>query len=243
MLKRNWRIFFMLITLIVDSISVFVAGVLAFIIRQNIHGVVFYPTEKFVAIGLMVWLVMLAMATSLGVYRATHQANKSQQSILAAKAFFFSIPAIFSILYLIQWTAFPRIFTILFFLFIPVSYSIGRKFLNRINRFMQQKGFGRHNTLIFGYENGGAEILSRFTSFPELGYEIKGVITKQWQNVKPLPKRNVVYPRVPLSDLRIVAKEQSRSDSYPFDKICDEWIQRIIGYCPRTAYCDQTALS
>jgi exopolysaccharide biosynthesis polyprenyl glycosylphosphotransferase len=156
----------------------------------------------------MVWILMLTVATALGVYRATHQANKSQQSVLAAKAFLYSIPAIFSILYLLQWTAFPRIFTILFFIFIPVCFSLGRMILNRMNSFMQRKGYGKHNTLIFGYENGGAEILSRFTSFPELGYEIKGIITKQGQITKHLPRKSMVYPRIPLSDLRILAKEQ-----------------------------------
>jgi len=208
MLRRNWRIFFILLTLIVDSLSVIIAGVIAFNIRENIHGVPFYPADKFIEIGSVTWLIMLMMATVLGLYRATHQASKRQQSILAANAFVYSVPAIFTILYLLQWNAFPRIFMILYFIFIPFCFGLGRMLLNLMNRSMQRRGFGLHNTLIFGYENGGGNILSRLSLFPELGYELKGIITKPGQNINFIGTGDTYHTKVPLAELRILAKEQ-----------------------------------
>jgi exopolysaccharide biosynthesis polyprenyl glycosylphosphotransferase len=45
--------------------------------------------------------------------------------------------------------------------------------------FFQKRGFGVHNSLIVGYEQEALKVFRRFSSFPELGYKIKGFVVRK----------------------------------------------------------------
>ncbi len=116
----------------------------------------------------------------------------------------------FHFLYIFQNDAIPRRFIFLFILILPFIFVLGRALLNAFIHFMQKRGYGIHNVLLAGYDNGGLAIVQRFKDFPELGYEIKGIVTNQKTNIlKPLEINGTLVPKYPISGLRKVIIRKS----------------------------------
>jgi exopolysaccharide biosynthesis polyprenyl glycosylphosphotransferase len=73
---------------------------------------------------------------------------------------------------------------------------------------MQKRGYGIHNVLLAGYDNGGLAIIHRFKNFPELGYNIKGIITNQKNKIlTPIEIHGTPVPRYSISKLKHVVSE------------------------------------
>lgn len=67
---------------------------------------------------------------------------------------------------------------------------------------MQLKGYGNHHVLLAGYDNEAIEIIDRFKKFPELGYEIKGIVTNQKGHTHhPINIHGTLVPKYSLSQL------------------------------------------
>jgi exopolysaccharide biosynthesis polyprenyl glycosylphosphotransferase len=74
---------------------------------------------------------------------------------------------------------------------------------------MQNRGYGIHNVILAGYDDGGLSIVERFRSFPELGYSIKSLITTQKIKSKiPVKIHNIKVNISHISELNKIVDEQ-----------------------------------
>jgi exopolysaccharide biosynthesis polyprenyl glycosylphosphotransferase len=79
-------------------------------------------------------------------------------------------------MYLLLGGRFAPRFMAIFMALIPIVYGLGRGALRIATRFMQKKGYGRHNAMIVNWNGTGPQLFDRFTMFPELGYAVRGFI-------------------------------------------------------------------
>lgn len=179
MIKRNWRTLFILVTFAVDTLGIVLSGGAAYYSRQLFPNLPEVPVSIFYSVGATVWFIFLFFALVLGLYRASYHTNLNQQYRIAWKTWLYAILCTLSLFYFLQRFDLPRRFILLLFLFVPIFFAIGRSVLHLFNLAMQKRGYGIRNALIFGYDAESLEIFNRFKGFPELGYEIKGIITKE----------------------------------------------------------------
>jgi exopolysaccharide biosynthesis polyprenyl glycosylphosphotransferase len=207
-LRRNWRTVFVIIAVLFDSVAIGLSGLGAYFLRSLLPNVPYVETMTFLKLGAMMWLVLFFWASILGLYRATFHTNIRKQYLLGWKAYFYSILTMLSLFYLLQWSNFPRRFTFLFFLLLPPMFVLMRSLLNQLNQAMQRRGYGVWSTLVFGYENSNLEVLERFTGFPELGYELRGIITREESPLEThLQVAGRAVPKVRLANLPNILKQ------------------------------------
>jgi exopolysaccharide biosynthesis polyprenyl glycosylphosphotransferase len=197
-----------IIAIFIDIIAIVFSGFIAYFLRRFIVNIPNLPTDVFFTYGAFLGSVFLLFAMLLGVYRATLHSNSVRQYFLAAKAYLYSVLLSLTILYIFETEAFPRKFTLLFLLVLPFVFIISRLIFNSCIRFMQKNGFGVHNVVIAGYDNGGMAIIKRFKNFPELGYAIKGIITNQkYQPLSSVEIHGTLVPKYPLHELEHIISE------------------------------------
>jgi exopolysaccharide biosynthesis polyprenyl glycosylphosphotransferase len=208
-IRRNWRGIFILIALGVDSLAIAFSAATACFLRPLFLGTPYVDLATLSSYGLYYWAVLLFFALLLGLYRGTHRINERLLYVLAGKSYLYSVLTILATLYIFQQSAFPRRFTVIFVVAVPIYFSLGRRVLGQLHVAMQRKGLGVTHSLILGKENGGGEILSRFRLFPELGYSVKGFISLDngAARVGTIAGEDGV-PRYPISELVKVLHEQ-----------------------------------
>jgi len=207
-LRRNWRTVFVIIAVLFDSVAIGLSGIGAYSLRSFLPNVPHVETIVFLKLTGMAWVVLFFWVSIFGLYRATFHTNIRKQYLLGSKAYLYSIPTTLSLFYVLQWSNFPRRFTFLFFLLLPPMFVLLRSLLNHFNQVMQKRGYGVWSTLVFGYENSNLEVLERFTGFPELGYELRGIITREESPVDThmlVAGRSV--PKVRLANLPNILKQ------------------------------------
>jgi len=178
MLRRNWRMIFVTLSIMVDVTAIVLTGVLAYYLRTLMLDAPHFETIYFLYFVVFFGSILLFVELVLGVYRATFHSQARRQYFLAGKAYVFSVLIILSMLYAFRSYNFPPRFTFIFLALVPFIFALGRSVLNRLNSFLQQRGHGICNVLLVGYDNGGMEIFDRLKRFPELGYNIKGIVSK-----------------------------------------------------------------
>lgn len=202
MLRRNWRTIFILVAIFFDFGAIALSSIAANYLRSVLPNSPFVEDATLRAVALTGTVILFFWASILGLYRATYHANIRKQYLLGWKTYLYSIPTTFSFFYIFQWANFPRRFTFLFFLLLPLFFSLMRWFLNRLNIALQRRGYGVWGALVFGYENGNIEVLERFSGFPELGYELRGAITQEEEPVTThLAVGGKQVPKIRLSHL------------------------------------------
>jgi exopolysaccharide biosynthesis polyprenyl glycosylphosphotransferase len=202
MLRRNWRMIFVMLSIIVDLIAIAMTGVSAYYLRNLMTDSPRFETIYFFYFVSFFGSILLFVGLILGVYRATFHSQIQRQYLLAGKAYVFSMLIILSVLYAFRSYNFPPRFTFIFLALVPFFFALGRSVINQFNMFLQRRGLGIYNVLLVGYDNGGIKIFDRLKSFPELGYNIKGIISKD----KPKRKHStqlygVDVPLFKLTDL------------------------------------------
>jgi len=122
-------------------------------------------------------LVVLGSFTALGLYRTISYSSFQTQAYRAGKGFLFTIAAIFSALFLRQNLFYSRVLLLVFFLLLPMMYGLVWTLLRAWMRVLQEKGYGRWNTLAVGSEPYLRRLLERVKEYPRLGYDVVSVIT------------------------------------------------------------------
>jgi len=177
MLKRNWKIAFVLISQIMDVLAIWIGGAVIFSLKWS-ETVEYVTPDSNLIIGFGVFtIIYLIIASMLGLYRGSFHLSVRLQNLITARAF------IISVLIALALNSFAQAFVgkksvITAVITLPTVLLIGRFFLKRINLYFQKLGFGVHNSLIVGFEKDAEKLFYRFTSFPELGYKTKGFIVK-----------------------------------------------------------------
>ena len=187
MLKRHWRAIFITVAVIADSLAIGGAGLAAYFLREVVLHV--HPIEAYRLFGVVVYsgALLICCALVLGLYRASYHANTIHQYALALKAYFIAVPVVVASFYFLRFFELPRIFTTLFFIFVPIVFTIGRSILRVFALRMRAKGYGLERTLLVDQGEGGPFIFRRYDMLPDLGYEV--VCVAYWNGTSiPLDK-------------------------------------------------------
>jgi exopolysaccharide biosynthesis polyprenyl glycosylphosphotransferase len=225
MLRKNWRSLFILIAIIVDTVAIIASSITALYFRNFIPHLTRYPEEVYINLTMYFGVVYILFGLIIGLYRTAYHSNRIQQYKLASKTYVFGTLLILASLFVLQYNYFPRRFTFIFFGFLPLFFILGRVLLHRFNIFMQMYGFGIHNTLIVGYDNGGREIVNRFVGFPELGYNVKGFVSRS-SDVKS------EQPMYSIKDLLEVVDNNSIDRMFiPSSKLITNGYSEIVEIC------------
>ena len=230
--RRNWRTSLIIIALIIDIISVGLSGLLAYNVRSIIPNIPHLPESIFIQFSVFFGTAIIISLMFFGVYRAIFHINTTRQYFLAGKAYIYSVLVLFSLLYLFQ-NKYPRRFTLLFFLILPFIFVIGRISLNKFIKYMQSRGYGVHNVILAGYDNGGISIIERFKTFPELGYNIKGIITNQKSNIHIHAKiHGTLVPRYHINELNSVISEYEIDRAFvPSTNVISNGYSEVLELC------------
>ncbi|HVN48418.1 MAG TPA: sugar transferase [Bacteroidota bacterium] len=203
-LHRNWRSIYIAIAMGTDILSIAMCVIAATILRKLFPNILPYSSEYFCELGVYFCIVIMGVAALLGVYRASFHSNLQQQYYLMGKAYILSALIILSSLSIFCYSWYPRRFTLLFLIIVPFALIVSRIFLFRFNEVMQRRGYGRHNSLLLGYDSAEMNIIHRFQNFPELGYDIKGIITSKNIPLSSVEIHGTMVPRFPLSEIEPV---------------------------------------
>ncbi|MEK7263312.1 MAG: sugar transferase [Bacteroidota bacterium] len=237
-LRSYWRSGFIFIALVVDIAAMGLSGISSSIVRSFIPNIAQFNPEVFLYFTIYFSTVLIFFGLVLGVYRAAFHSNQRQQYFIAGKAYIYSMLVIFASFYLLQLIEVPRRFTFLFLIFLPVYFLLGRAILNKFNSFMQSKGYGIHNALIAGYEKDSLKIFSRFKGFPELGYDIKGIVSKHkngnGSQTITFPDSDLSFPEYSLAQLNDVIQLHSVDKIFvPSPKFAMNGFSELVEVCKR----------
>jgi exopolysaccharide biosynthesis polyprenyl glycosylphosphotransferase len=232
-LRRNWRSFFILLSFTADAVVIITTSALSAVIVDLIPNV---PTVSLKFYFFFTWysmLIILGTGLIMGLYRSAFHTNKAQQKRLAGKVYLYSFLIILASFTVFKVQDYQRGFLLPFFALLPFVYSFGRWILYEFNSEMQRLGYGIHNALIVGYENGGMEVFWRFKGFPELGYNVRGLVLKN-------PQKNQKSGSMPkirqyaVKELEEVVKRERIDRAFvPSEKFITNGYSELIEICRR----------
>ena len=186
MLKRNWKIFFVGISQVVDILAMLASAGLVVWLKHYPHlGT--QSANDVLLTGFLIFVGMyISIAVMMGLYRGSFHLSLSLQNMIMVRGFILCTLITLTITSLMKNFYIDRRALIVFLFSLPFFFVIGRVLLRRVNLFFQRLGFGVHNSLIVGYEHDSFNIFRRFNSLPELGYKIKGFVAKTTNPVSSL---------------------------------------------------------
>ncbi len=176
MLRRNWRSFFILLTLFSDILAIFFAFLGGLYFRDYFPGAAKINVPVFIRLTLYFGVVFVLLSFMFGSYRAIFRSNVRRQFLFAGKAYVWAMLIVFALYDVLHLGVFPRRFAVAFVVLLPVFFIALRLMLNKVNLWLQGKGFGIHHALVAGDNGWTQEVVERFLGFPELGYAVKGVV-------------------------------------------------------------------
>ncbi|MDP1678344.1 MAG: exopolysaccharide biosynthesis polyprenyl glycosylphosphotransferase [Bacteroidota bacterium] len=178
MLKRNWKIAFVIISQLIDVLAIWAGGFVIFSLKwsETIHYIT--PDENLLIGFTFFTAIYLLIASMLGLYRGSFHLSLRLQNLITARAF------VITVLISLAVNSFAQAFVgknsvITFVLSLAVLLLVARFFLKLINLYFQRLGYGVHNSLIVGVDKDAEKLFYRFSTFPELGYKTKGFIVKE----------------------------------------------------------------
>lgn len=179
MLKRNWKIVFVGISQVVDILAMLVsAGFVVWLKRYPHLGT--QTANDDLLTGFIIFVATyITIAVMMGLYRGSFHLSLSLQNMIMVRAFILCVLVTLTITSLVKNLYIDRRALIVFLFSLPFFFVLSRTYLRRINLHFQKRGFGVHNSLIIGYDQEAIKVFRRFTSFPELGYKIKGFVVGQ----------------------------------------------------------------
>lgn len=177
MLKRNWKIAFIVLSQITDVLAIWLGVGVLFLLKST-NSIQYHTADYNLIFGSVVFTIIYLLVTSmLGLYRGSFHLSLRLQNLITARAF------IISVLISLALNNFAQAYVgknavIAAVIVIPLALLIARYVLKLVNLFFQKHGYGVHNSLIVGFEKDAEKLFYRFSSFPELGYKTKGFIVK-----------------------------------------------------------------
>ena len=210
LVKRHWRVVTIFLAITVDSLAIGMSGLIAYFLRQNFFQLQSVSSHRFLVVVVYSGVFLTGFAMILGVYRATFQTRSIAQYALAGKAYLLSVPVVLASWYFIQWDTLPRVFSTLFFIFVPVMFVLARTILTQFLLKMSALGYGIERTLLVDQGGEGPFIFRRFDVLPELGYDVVSVAFWDGDQIPSHDYRSVHVRRCTTSeDLRKLVLEYS----------------------------------
>ncbi|HLP17315.1 MAG TPA: exopolysaccharide biosynthesis polyprenyl glycosylphosphotransferase [Bacteroidota bacterium] len=179
MLKRHWKLIFIVISQFVDFLAmVGAAGIVLWLDHETALQLGRNIFE--LKTGILVFgICYVTLASMFGYYRGVFHLKSSTRIGLAAKAYILSIFVTLSVIALIFDMTMNRHAVIIFCSSFPLLFLLCKFFLRWLHTYFHRKGFGVHPSLIAGFDSASLYIYNHFDAFPELGYSVRGFIMKQ----------------------------------------------------------------
>jgi exopolysaccharide biosynthesis polyprenyl glycosylphosphotransferase len=196
-LRRNWRIFYILISILADVVVYTISGIAAWGVLKKFIDPSFCWQEVCSAMSYAGTIILVSGAVN-GLYRGTFRLNRLQLYALAAKSYLWSVLINLALLFFFRLNETDRDYILLFLLFIPPFFIFSRSFLDGFLRILQKKGFGIHNVLIIGDEESWRYMLERSKIFPELGYNVVGLIVWDREEIRRDIQLLKMYENLPV---------------------------------------------
>ncbi len=200
MLRRNWKLFFILISQMLDVSAIWTGGFVIFSLKWS-ETIQYVTPDENLLIGFSIFTVIyLIVASMLGLYRGSFHLSLRLQNFITARSF------VISVLIALAINSFAQTFVgkksvITFVVTLPFLLLLARLILKRINLYFQEKGYGVHKTLIVGLTKDAEKLYYRFTAFPELGYKTQGFIVKE-KSIEP-----TVLPQYTKDEVRSIVAD------------------------------------
>lgn len=232
-IERNWRSIFIGLTIGVDLVSILCAALTAGVLRNLFPNVPDIPPQSLAGFSVYFTAVLVGFGLLIGLYRGAFHLSYRRQYFLAARAYVLSLLVVLSTFYLLHVVDFPRRFTLIFFLSLPIFFSFGRLVLNILNERLQKQGFGMHRVLMAGYDGEVESLIERFEAVPELGYEVRGVVRKQTgSGRRTLEVDDRALPVVGLKELGpMVRKERIDRIFVPSPSVLSNGFSSVLDVC------------
>ncbi len=202
MLKRHWKLFFVGLSQCVDILAVLGSAVSVFV-SVHVAGLAVDTAPNILTAGIIIFgFSYITVSSIFGYYRGSFRMTYRMRITLAAKAYLAT-----SLVSTVIMSSIPDLYIephviALFGLSFPLSFLGGNFLLHQLNAFMRGKGYGVHPSLIAGFSSDSQYIYNHFGSLPELGYSVRGFITK---GVK---SDAAALPQFSLQELESVIEEQ-----------------------------------
>lgn len=234
-LKHHIRPIFIFLTLLIDVIALSASSVAAFFIRKSLPNLPLYSIDAFYFVTVNFSLIFIVLGLILGLYRYTFHTDFQKIYFLATKVYIYSVLILFTFFYLISYDEFPRRYTTLLIIAFPIFFLFFRLLLGKFGSYLQQRGLGITRSLIVGYDEEGIELISRFQTFPELGYEIIGIVVSNAKSSKIFYSNldnTVQIPIYKMKELdKVIAKNNIDGVFIPLHKIETSGFHEVIELC------------
>jgi exopolysaccharide biosynthesis polyprenyl glycosylphosphotransferase len=179
LLKRNWKIVFVGISLLFDLCAI---GLAALAVEGTRHWGIFptHATVESLRLGGTVFaVVFVALGIMMGVYRGSFHQSLRLQMLQMTRKYVYSVLFSLAVVSFLNSVQIDRHALTVFFSSLFFALVISKVSLRGVNRLFQRFGLGVHPSLVVGEDENAAMIFERFASLPDLGYQMKGFITKK----------------------------------------------------------------
>ncbi|OQX95425.1 undecaprenyl-phosphate glucose phosphotransferase [candidate division KSB1 bacterium 4572_119] len=151
----------------------------------------FYTEQSVLQSGfvmLILFLYWLLLFIFFGLYKSWYAQSRFDEFVVVLKTISIGVILIFVLTFdfsidLRNLPSISRIIIISYWLMLVFFVSAGRILLRTIQRKLLEKGIGRRNTLIIGWNSKAQNLYDKVKQAPALGYEIVGFISNSRDNI------------------------------------------------------------
>ena len=149
----------------------------------------FYIPDNLIVISFIIFFTWFLCFVFFGLYRSWYARSRFDEFVVVLKTISIGVGLIFVTTFDVQVDlgsapSFSRIIIISYWLMLVFFVSLGRILLRTIQRKLLEKGIGRRNTLIIGWNDKARELYDKINNAPALGYKVKGFISHSRANLK-----------------------------------------------------------
>lgn len=172
-IKRNWKILFIFFSQIADVLAIAATRT---IVKFLFAGHVEFDDPRFFFPLVSFTVVYLIVGSMFGLYRGSYHLGMRLQNFIMFRAYLVSV-LIANTIILFSELFYHRMSLAAFFIGLPIVLFLVRLMMTRLNLYFQTLGYGIHETLIVGHNGEFGKLFSRFSVFPELGYNVRGYVS------------------------------------------------------------------
>ena len=149
------------------------------ILARNWDAFGTHSSEASLRAGLIVFaLLFITLGMMMGIYRGAFHQNLTLQIMLLVKKYFYTMLLSLALVSFLKDVNIDRRAMTIFFSTLFPALILLKLLLRAVNRTFQRIGLGLHPSLVVGDDESAMRLISRFEQFPDLGYRMVGLITK-----------------------------------------------------------------
>jgi len=120
--------------------------------------------------------MMFVTIIAVGGYRKVENISFQKQVEIVSRAVLIHAAGLLAFLFLSQGYEYSRLFLGVFFMFLTTYLFIVRIWMDKLNQFMSELGYGVQRACILGVGHSARKLFQRFYSAPSLGYNLCGFV-------------------------------------------------------------------